>query len=65
MVIGYVPVLIATIVSFIFGYLWYGPLFGKKWMKLMGFTKRSLKSMKMTPATAMILGFVSTFKLIV
>jgi len=39
----YIPILIATIASFIFGFLWYGPLFGKQWMNLMGFTKKSIK----------------------
>jgi len=28
------PALVATIVSFAFGALWYGPFFGKTWMKL-------------------------------
>jgi uncharacterized protein DUF1761 len=28
-------VLIAVVVSFVFGWLWYGPLFGKKWAALM------------------------------
>ncbi len=26
----------AVVASFIFGYLWYGPLFGKTWAQLMG-----------------------------
>jgi hypothetical protein len=29
-------ILIIALVSFIFGWLWYGPLFGKAWMREMG-----------------------------
>lgn len=60
MEINYVAVLVATVVNFAIGALWYGPFFGKTWMRLQGFTHESIKSMKMTPARAMSLGFVST-----
>ena len=33
--INYLAVVAAVIVSFFFGWLWYGPLFGKKWASLM------------------------------
>ncbi len=49
----------ATVASFVIGMLWYGPLFGKKWMSLMGFTKKTMKSMKMSPGQSMALGVVS------
>jgi len=58
--INYLVVLAATIASFVVGALWYGPLFGKKWMALMGFTPESMRAMKLTPMQAMGLGFVST-----
>jgi len=58
------PIFIATVISFAFGAIWYGPLFGKKWMKLIGFTKKSMKAMKLKPATAMVLGFISTFVMV-
>ncbi len=29
----------AVVVSFIFGFLWYGPIFGNKWAQLMGIKK--------------------------
>lgn len=35
--INYVAVLVAALSSFVVGWLWYGPLFGKPWMKLNGF----------------------------
>jgi len=36
--VNYLAVFIATIASFVFGWLWYGPLFGKAWMRMMGYT---------------------------
>lgn len=56
--IDYLAVFVAAIVAMILGGLWYGPVFGKPWMRMMGLTKESMKDMKMKPATAMALGFV-------
>ncbi len=36
MEINYLAVLVCGIVSMVIGGLWYGPLFGKQWMALMG-----------------------------
>lgn len=44
--INYWAVLVSAIVSMVFGSLWYGPLFGKPWMKLMGFTAESMEKAK-------------------
>ncbi|MAD97778.1 MAG: hypothetical protein CMB99_10675 [Flavobacteriaceae bacterium] len=33
----------AAFVPMIIGFVWYGPLFGKAWMNLIGFTEESLK----------------------
>lgn len=52
-------IVVAAIVSFAVGALWYGPVFGRYWMGLMGFTPESMRAMKMTPARAMTLGFIS------
>lgn len=62
--IDYVSVLAATIGAYAVGALWYSVLFGKKWKELMGFTPESMKAMKMTPAMAMSLGFVSTLVMV-
>lgn len=32
--VNYTAVLVAAVASFIIGWLWYGPIFGKQWMKL-------------------------------
>ncbi|MEK7103137.1 MAG: DUF1761 domain-containing protein [Patescibacteria group bacterium] len=44
--INYVAVLVAGIISMVLGYLWYGPLFGKKWMALMGLSKEKMAGKK-------------------
>jgi hypothetical protein len=61
--INYMTVGIATVANFIIGALWYGPLFGKTWMRLSGITMESMKGMSMTPVKAMTLGFIGTLLL--
>lgn len=42
--IDYLGILIAVVVSFLFGWFWYSPIgFGKKWIKLNGFSKAEIK----------------------
>lgn len=36
LIINYGAILVATFAGFVFGGVWYGPLFGKKWAGLMG-----------------------------
>ncbi len=57
--VNYIAVLIATIVCMIIGGLWYGPVFGKKWKELEGFTDEAMKSMPLTGGQAMGLGFIA------
>lgn len=57
--IDYLAVFLAGIAAMVLGALWYGPLFGKSWMRMAGLTKESIKAMKMTPAVAMTIGFVA------
>ncbi len=57
--VNYLAVLVAAVLAFAIGWLWYGPVFGKQWMAMMGYTKESINAMKMKPMTAMILGFIS------
>lgn len=44
--VSWIGIIVATIVSFIFGFLWYGPIFGKTWMSLMKFTEKDMKKAK-------------------
>ncbi len=44
--INYLAVLVAAIVNMALGFVWYGPLLGKQWMKASGRTKESMKKEK-------------------
>ncbi|EKD23769.1 MAG: hypothetical protein ACD_81C00185G0007 [uncultured bacterium] len=37
--INYWAVLVCAILSMVLGFIWYGPLFGKKWLEITGATK--------------------------
>jgi hypothetical protein len=41
--INYVAVLVAGLLSMVIGFIWYGPLFSKPWMKENGFKMEDLK----------------------
>jgi len=44
--VNWLAILICAVVSMIVGSIWYGPVFGKQWMKLVGFTKEELEKGK-------------------
>jgi len=44
--INYLAVLVSTVVMIVLGSLWYGPLFGKKWIALMGFDMNKVQEMQ-------------------
>ncbi len=56
--INYLAVLAAAVVNMVLGYAWYGPLFGKMWMKLTGRTKESMEKDKKDMPKVMISMFV-------
>ncbi len=53
-------ILIAVVASFLFGYLWYGPLFGKTWAGLMGFKKDDSKCCGKPPVSALLITLLGT-----
>ena len=57
---NYLEILVASVAVFALGAIWYGPVFGKTWMKLEGITQDSIRAMKLTPGQAMAMGFVNT-----
>ena len=63
----FIAVIAATIVSFIIGGIWYGPLFGKAWMAAMGKTEADQEAMrKQAPkgfVVALVGGFIASFVL--
>jgi hypothetical protein len=38
--------LLAVLANMVIGFLWYGPLFGKHWMKALGWTNKDLEKQK-------------------
>lgn len=44
--INYIAVLVAAVSNMALGFVWFGPLFGKKWMALSGRTEDSLAAEK-------------------
>ena len=44
--VNYLAVLAAAIAAMVLGFLWYGPLFGKMWMKLMNIDKKKIDESK-------------------
>ena len=57
---NYLAILVASIISFGLGAVWYGPVFGKTWMKLEGMSMESLKNMPLSPTQAMVMGFINS-----
>lgn len=68
--LNYVAVLVTTIAGFVLGWLWYGPLFGKMWMREMKITPEKMaedrqKGMAVYFVQGAILTLLSTFGLAV
>ena len=42
--INYLAVVVAAIVNMALGSLWYGPIFGKAWIKMMKFSESDMKA---------------------
>ena len=58
--ISLLAVLLSTIFAMVVGGLWYGPLFGKPWARMMGISTKDMKNMPLTAPQAMGLGFITT-----
>ncbi len=66
--VNYLAVLVAAVASMIIGSLWYGPLFGKPWMALIGMTPEKIaaakgKGMTMSYALMFVGSLVMSFVL--
>lgn len=57
--INYYAVAGAALANMIVGMLWYGPVFGKQWRGLMGFTEADMRNMPLTAAQAITGGAVT------
>lgn len=63
--VNYLAIFVAGLIPMILGSIWYGPLFGKKWMELEGKTEEELragfnplKSYGVTFLFALLMGYV-------
>lgn len=66
--VNYIAVLVAAIVSMGVGFVWYGPMFfAKRWMKLMGYTEKSMEKategMSKMYALSFVLSLVTAYVL--
>ncbi|KGM42843.1 hypothetical protein JY97_11080 [Alkalispirochaeta odontotermitis] len=61
--VNYLAVIVALVAFTVVGMLWYGPLFGKKWMKLAGFSESDMKTpeAKKSATTGYIASIISSF----
>lgn len=58
--INMLAVLFAGVAGMVWGFLWYSPaLFGKPWMKLVGFTEKSLKEAQKKMGPFFLLSFLA------
>lgn len=58
--LNFLAVIVATLSTFVVGWLWYGPLFGKAWMSAVGKSEEDLQKGNMTK----IFGLAFLFELI-
>lgn len=55
---NWVVIVVAAIAQFVVGWIWYGPLFGKTWMSMMGMSQQSMSREGM--GKTMVLSFVGS-----
>lgn len=58
--INYFAVLLCGISNMAIGFLWYGPLFGKEWMSLVGFTPEKMAKAKNSMSQTYAAMFISS-----
>ncbi len=57
--VNYLAVLLSGIVFMVVGTIWYGPLLGKPWMKLVNMSSESMKGPKGEMVRSMVLVFIA------
>lgn len=53
MEINYLAVLVCGVAAMIIGFIWYGPIFGKKWLQIVGATEMDMERRKEMQKKAM------------
>jgi hypothetical protein len=60
--VDWIAVILATIAAMVIGFVWYGPLFGKAWLKLVGLKEKEASANWQKPMIAMlVLAFVQAY----
>ena len=59
--INWLAIIASTIVAMIIGSIWYGPLFGKKWLKIVKLTKKDTKDWQKPMLTMLVMALVQSF----
>lgn len=44
--VNFMAVILSAVASMVIGFVWYGPILGKEWMKAMGYTAKTLEAAK-------------------
>lgn len=58
--INYLAVVVAAFSAFFIGWIWYGPLFGKVWLKLNGFNAEEIRKDSLPMPVIMGVNYVAT-----
>ncbi len=53
--VNYVAILVGAVLAMVIGAVWYGPLFGKKWMQIVGMDPADTEAMEKMKKSAMSL----------
>src|SRR5262245_2401310 len=56
--------IVATVLGFVLGGLWYGPLFGARWMALVGISREQVRrefNPAVTYGITFVLGFIASY----
>ena len=63
--VNWIAVLIGTVFNMVLGTLWYGPLFGKMWLKIIGKKREELQSNAVMYLLPLVMALVSSYILAV
>ena len=58
--VNYLSVLVAAIAAMVVGFLWYGPLFGRKWIGYMGWSEAQMAAGKKSMGGRYFTAFIGT-----
>ena len=61
--VNWIAVVVGAIFNMFLGFMWYGPLFGNLWLKLIGKTKEEITSSPWMYIASMVAGFLSALAL--